>query len=130
MSLIQMVSTGTTTAAAAAMIDIAEDGILESIVWDQAVNIATTGHMLSELSFGSTAAHTTNDARQVIDSFVIGGGVTVVNQNKVTNLNLPVFAGERIYLHQLLVNAAINASNLNIKLHIKDKSARSARVRR
>lgn len=130
MSMIQINYTGTATAAAAAMVDIQEDGVIEGISWSVGINIATTGHVLHELSFGSTAAHTTNDARQVIDTFCIGGGVTAHSDTKYTPMNLPVFGGERIYLHQLLVNAAVNAQNLNVVLHIKDKTGRTSRVRR
>jgi hypothetical protein len=77
-------------------LDIRETGILNSVVISAQVPTATTAEV--ELSFNSTGQTLTNDATGVLASMnlpaVIGGSGHVHIQ-----MNEPVDAGERIYLH-------------------------------
>jgi hypothetical protein len=87
-----------------AAIDVPADDVLEEVV----ITIQHAGEVdqvgQAQLSFGSTAVFTTNDARQTIATFVssfyvLTSGYSLGAQSLVCHPNVKINAGERIYLH-------------------------------
>lgn len=73
-------------------------------------------YQLSSTSVGQFAA---NDARDIIDEFMVGGNVAAglpTVHNKVTNVPaIKVSAGDKIYLH-LSVGVAFASANVNVNM--------------
>ncbi len=69
-----------------------------------AVLMSNAGTQPSELSFGSTATINTNDSTAAIATVLNGVDISV------SGLNIPVNAGERIYLHNVAGAGALDAA--------------------
>lgn len=104
-SVIQMYASAV-PAAAMASIDIPKNGFLTGVL--MRLEAAASGADFSvsaQLSFGSTAAFSVNDARQVIAGLGLGGdlttsgGIPTVQNIYVPLPDIPVGMGERLYLH-------------------------------
>jgi len=85
--VVQKIQTVTTIAAGSISVDVRADGILRG------VQIASTHATGVEVSFASTSSFLTNDTA----SSLIG----IVNNTTISSppLEIPVQAGERVYLH-------------------------------
>lgn len=95
------------TADDVAAIDVPADGFIESIFW----HVRGTGMdalddtVRFELSFGSSSTFNTNDSRisildvSVTQQFLTSGGGVQGESGFMGNVNIPVFAGERIHVH-------------------------------
>lgn len=134
MSIIQMFSAGVTTADAVAVVDVQMDGVITCVEWVKRIGTSTgPGGINSELSFGSTSAFTTNDARQVISRAQVSGNVVAGTSNDGVNTQVmcevPVFAGERLYLHNALSGIQPTTAQTWCLIHIRDKAARTSRMR-
>jgi len=114
--VIQMYATAAGDAAAS--IDVPDDGMLLGGVWSGICKdfILDEAYMRLQLSFGSTGAFTTNDARQSINQIMWGAELvgaasaglrTEVNQSFDLGEGVAVFAGERIYIHTLANGGAV-----------------------
>lgn len=121
---IQMYSAADTDAAA--VIDLPDDGELLAVTFDcRAIlpNAADSEFAAYEVSFGSTSAFTSNDARQVIASMIIsndftsavGGTRSDKSMRYSFEGGLEVFAGERIYLH---VAVGAGGDNAVCRVHL------------
>ena len=107
-SVIQMYTSAVQDAAAS--IDMQDDGvILKAVLSFDMTSIAADGDgALMELSFGSTNANSSNDARQVIARLshiasVITAASAIVGTARgeydFGDDGLPFFGGERLYIH-------------------------------
>lgn len=131
----QLIQMYTVTAGdAAASIDMPDDGVLLGLHWAGIVGAlsADEDYMRAQLSFGSTGAFTTNDARQVIDTIAWGIELVGVAANVVRSEldsdrdfgdGIPVFGGERIYIHTLANgNAVLKRLNCVLLFNFKSGS--------
>ncbi len=109
--LIQMYYSGAANEAAAT-IDVPDDGVIKAVFFSLiAGDIAIDGDLLrAQLSFGSTRAMTSNDARQVICNAamqfeLVGAGANLLNSSMHKEIyfddGISVQGGERLYLHFL-----------------------------
>lgn len=111
----KMFATATASTDAAATLDIVFDGVIEGLVLDTVMQNADALNdaVGAELSFASVSGFVTNDTRasiigsRIAQGFLTSGGGPT---GKVTNVafgpdGIPVSAGERMYLHLLLVGA-------------------------
>lgn len=106
-SIIQMSGTiAGGTENALAQIDVLKDGDLVGVCWAVILDLDADLETCSlQVSFGSTRT-TANDSRQVVDNLLIQNNLTTSGQSNTGNLNqyhvmprVPVFAGERLFLH-------------------------------
>ncbi len=97
--VIQKIFAATTTAPGSVSVDIRADGILRG------VHLATTHNGAVEISFGSTSSATTNDTA----SSLIGVANTIAAISSPP-LEIPVQAGERVFLHWESAIAAAKAT--------------------
>ena len=134
MTTYQMYSASVASSDGAAMVDIAEDGVIEEVEWQiSGAAGAGVGSHGGELSFGSTSSHTTNDARQVISRFQAASDPAngAFAANKTVNPEVKVYAGERIYLHTLFqFGTAASSCRLHAIIRVRDSAKGSMRVRR
>ncbi len=119
---------------AAASIDMPDDGVLLGLHWSGIIGglAADEDYMRAQLSFGSTGAFTTNDARQVISTVswgvdLIGAGSNLVRTDVNVAIEfgdgIPVFGGERVYIHTLANgNAALKRLNCMLLFNFKSGS--------
>ena len=119
-SIVQLITTAAIgTADAAASVDMQDDGVIMGIYMDLDVNSVAAdgdgGRM--EVSFGSTNAMGTNDARQVISrlthttAFATAAAGVVASTHQYVSFGdgIPFFGGERIFLHTAnLVTGVVN----------------------
>ena len=114
-TIIQLFASADTDAAA--VVDMPDDGkLIRAVGFISLDTLAVDGDgAFSEISFGSTSAFTSNDARQVIATIGAFGQLVGVGANFLLSSHqqafdfgagIAVFAGERIYLH----NAAVGAT--------------------
>ena len=109
---IQMYNGTSTPADDVAQIDVPDDGIIESILFEiAALTFDADGEELfGQLSFGSTSAFQSNDARVVLANVATAVGTqsgtaaaSTMNSYKANfiqfNAGLRVFGGERIHMH-------------------------------
>lgn len=99
----------TTAIGSPASVDMQADGILVAVGWQLNLtgNAADGDGAVAELSFGSSADFTTNDARQIISGCIMKGdlvGAAANFYNASVNYQewldgIPFFGGERVYLH-------------------------------
>lgn len=99
----------TTAIGSPASIDLQGDGVLLAVGWQLNLtgNAADGDGAVAELSFGSSADFTTNDARQVISGCIMKGdlvGAAANFYNASVNYQewldgIKFFGGERLYLH-------------------------------
>lgn len=131
--MMRAISTGGTESSLAS-VDIPNDGFLAGVEWACSSDYDTDNDTQAwQLSFGATAV-TTNDNRQVISNIVVGGltftagGSVIANANMYVKLpDVPVAAGERIFLHSIA--AASVVGNANVNIHLSADASR-AQVRR
>jgi len=106
----------TLTQDAAANVDIPDDGVILGmhLLVDGALN-ADAEVVIAEVSFGSVAARTSNDARQIIG--VIAQRMGLLTSGAASGIGsivydfrdgIQVFAGERIYLHTGATTGVLN----------------------
>ena len=97
----------TTTGAAAASIDIPDDGLLLGIDLEVEGELnADQEEAIASVEFGATVARETNDARTVlavahakIGLLTSGGGSNIGRTHITYGEGIKVFGGERLYLH-------------------------------
>lgn len=121
----QLYATGTATTAAAAMWDARNDGTIRGIHLNVVATGANAGGGGIELSFGSTANHTTNDTMGVIASLYVHGEsnatpVSAVESVFLDNLDIPLQAGERLYVH-LYEEGTTTAVRVRATLYVEEK---------
>lgn len=127
----KMYGASTTTADAVASMDVAEDGVIEGALFNQIVIGDASGEGGSwELSFASVSAFTTNDTRASLATVgaicnAIGGG----HGNTYVPMDIPVSAGERLYLHTA-VSGTPTGNNLRATVYLRQRGdpARSRRA--
>lgn len=131
MSIVTLYTAAKVDTEAAAMIDVQEDGVIETIDWSMICSpAAAIAEVSAQISFGSGSSHRTNDARQVISTCKATClAAEPLALNKAFNVNIPVHAGERIYLHIDVVGTNPTAMDTTCHLHIADKSKRTTRRR-
>ena len=126
MSIYKMYANISATANSVATIDIQNDGYINAIAWSvKPLNMDALNDAIEmEVSFMSSATFAVNDARGSIDMCVMsqqfltdGGGVAAINQ-RMSNLRIPVRAGERIHMHTIVDGGGSGAANLF--LHVDD----------
>lgn len=109
---------------ALATIDVPKAGRLLAVEWSINGDLDTDlDNITAQLSFGSSAAFTTNDTRQVISIFTLGAvsilsavGASLGTGNGFTPLpEIPVGAGERLYLH--VTASATTPGNVWCNIH-------------
>lgn len=122
-SIIQMVAAGAGgTEQDIATIDIPQNGSILGCQWSCNCDLDADAEVFeAQISFGSSSAGQ-NDARQVISSIRMGGGILTAVGAVPQHWNyycpvpdLPVFAGERIHMH-LIATAGVT-SNVRCLLH-------------
>jgi len=128
----------TTVAEGAATLDIQDDGVLEGVLIAMRATLNADGeNMNCEVSFASTNGIATNDTRASFAGAALQVGLlTSGSANSSVNvfiaLNLPVSAGERIYLHTAGTAAALDRAS--VWLYVADRgrpgSGREGRIRR
>ena len=121
----QLYATGTATTAAAAMFDCRNDGVIRGIHLNTVCVGAAAGGGGLELSFGSTANHTTNDTMGVIASQYVYGDVNATTARAdgstyLADVDIPVQAGERIYMH-LYEEGTTSSVRIRATLYIEEK---------
>ena len=92
---------------ALASLDIRVDGTITAVYMNISPNgmDALNDAVNCECSFGSTNSFTTNDVLgslmmlSIIQQFLTSGGGVSGSQASMGNLNIPVFAGERVHVH-------------------------------
>ena len=118
---------------ASATIDIPDDGFLLAVFWAVMAQFGTSADgsgVRYQLSFGSTSAFNSNDARQVICNMVIAQNLDGVAANTsrseamrdvyLGDPGIEIFAGERIYLHVLDAIDGVNSHcNVDLLLNFK-----------
>lgn len=90
-----------------AMVDVPQDGLITAVEWSARAELDADGDLYSaQLSFGSQANFTTNDARQVISEIRAGNELVTsgasqwgINTQTMLSNGVPVALGERLYLH-------------------------------
>jgi hypothetical protein len=114
----------TTAADSLAAIDVRVAGVISQVCLEMyAVHGAPTYGSI-ELSFGSTSQFTSNDVTQVIATMawtVTTAGVANRSWLVMPQLEIPVAAGERIYLHAFSNSNPITAARVYAMLLIEDK---------
>lgn len=121
--------------------DVPLDGMLTSILMGSRFSEAALADGMivnAEASFSSTPQFTSSDVRNSLgqcSSGVIGAGAAAAIYGSTPlglfvahNLEIKVFAGERIFLH-LQQTATIDASSAVAYFHIRDGDDRGARPR-
>lgn len=119
--LMHGVTTGGTESAIA-QIDVPKDGLLIGIEWGiQALFDTTSDSLRAQVSFGSVAVGT-NDSRQVVSvanlgaaTFTAGGSIIAGDTHYASLPDIPVGAGERLYLHS--IGAAGVVATIQAVLH-------------
>ncbi len=93
---------------AMAAVDVPTNGFMNAIQWSLTADLdADQDFVRVQLSFASTGAFTSNDARQIISTIqnavnFTTSGLSAVGVNLfLPGLEIPVFGGERLYLHGL-----------------------------
>lgn len=120
-SIIQMYASAT-PANAVAQVDVPMDGMILGVEWSLWLPTDPAGDFAvqAQLSFGSTGVFASNDARQVLSNAVLSGGLTTsgAQQTSLHQLSplpeLPVGAGERLYIH---TNGSAVTINLFANVH-------------
>jgi len=118
--LVGLVTGGTQDALA--MIDIPQDGFLIGIDWDINGDLDSDGDELRlEMSFIATNQLAQNDVRGRISSasaravvLTSVGGHIVSVQKWLDGFDIPVSAGERLFLHSLTTAAAVAVCVVNL----------------
>lgn len=101
---------------AAASVDIQEDGVIEGVLFDLDVSgaDALNDAIKAEVSFASTSGFTSNDTRASLagthfrQEFLTSGGGPNCGGPYVP-MEIPVSAGERIYLHMVAAGTVVVA---------------------
>lgn len=115
MRVLKLYSAATSTTNAAANIQFPRRGRIVGVKWSLYANVTTTaGSAIYELSFGNSGQQTTNDTVGPIDHAVVGmlvgaAGAARNDLNQFTPMNVPVNAGDRIYLNVLITGTVSSA---------------------
>lgn len=121
---------------AIAQLDIPQDGVITGVDWDGNANLdADNEESIVELSFIATNQADQNDVRGRISSItarisLTTSGIATVQMNKfVGPMDLPVAAGERIYLHSKSTSGVNGSCRCNVHLDTSGRgiTRRSAR---
>lgn len=115
-SVIKMYGAGDGDTDVLAQVDIPMSGSLIGLQWAVAADLdADVEYLVAQLSFRSTGTFTTNDDRGVISevraqiSLTTSGVSPVAINNYVPLPDIPIAAGERLYLH---INASAGLNSL------------------
>lgn len=114
MDVYKLYGAGSATADNVASLDIRHDGHIVAIAASIAVTAADALNdgFSVELSFGSTGGIATNDTTASLlvvrasQGFLTSGGGGVHQHQSVSGIAVPVSAGERLYLHALILGSA------------------------
>jgi hypothetical protein len=130
-----MYGSATTDTDAVAAIDVRETGRIQCIHLDiAAVLNADSAASYWEVSFGSSRQPTTNDTTAVIASAeviqsITTSGATSHGKSVCINCDIPVQAGERLYLHHE-ATGTVAASRCRAALYTTGSQSRRPSVRR
>ncbi len=132
----KMFGSSTTSADAVASVDVQEDGVIEGVLMAQRSHgDATNEGAAWEVSFASVSAFTSNDTRASIcgTTEVSPGNIVTTGgpSGKVSYvpMEVPVNAGERIYLHTT-VTGTPTTNTLSAWLYIRNTGGGAPRSRR
>lgn len=136
MSVYKLYAAGTGGAEdAAASLDVQFNGAIEGCLISAIADLDADQEQLQvEASFLSTSTFTANDARGSIAmaqaqlNLTTSGGSPGQLNVAMTGMNIPVSAGERLYLH--LLATAGTTSKVHVYLYVRDRASPALRRRR
>lgn len=122
----KLYAAGTTTTAAAATLTMPRSGVIRSIVAQANLFTATGGsRIVGELSFVNSSQVTTNDTRgeiaEVRSSYNLNTSGTHqgVESVVIPALNIPIAAGDKLYLHLTVTGTPTSGTDVCFFLYIE-----------
>ena len=128
MQAYRMFSSATSSGDANATMDVRADGVIRhmTLMGDLTSDSLTNEGIVWEVSFGATRVPTTNDVLQTIGTlplhtFGTTSGPSYANEAvHMSDIDVPVQAGERIFVHTLATGSP-SIANLYVYLWIEEK---------
>lgn len=121
----------------AATIDVREDGMLRGVAWNFETDLDADGENAGfELSFAATNGFTSNDTTASIigdgirAGLLTSGALNASCRGYVSDLNIPVASGERLFLHTSASGPTACRLSVWLYLDVTGPGSRPAQRRR